>query len=125
MQALSFTQLERSGNGAKKRAMSGPESNLEIGRRLRWTRIALELNQAELARSLSDDPGFAQVWNNWERGRDRPSLDNAMLLVRKYRVSLDWIFHGDDGNLPAKLARGIDKARLADASPVKAAPKRA
>jgi transcriptional regulator with XRE-family HTH domain len=125
MQALSFTQLEQSGNGAKKRPMSGPESTAEIGRRLRWTRIALELNQAEMARSLSSDPNFAQIWNNWERGRDRPGLDNALLLAHQHQVSLDWIYLGDDGNLPAKLARKIEEVRRAEVPPAKAAPKRA
>lgn len=92
-----------------------PESNLEIGKRLRWTRLALGMSQVGIARELMpDDEYAAQVWNNWEKGRDRPSVDSALLMVKKYRLSLDWIYVGDDSMLPSHLAKAIAEARTKD-----------
>lgn len=111
MQALSSAQWSRRGKFAKKRRMSGPESTEEIGKRLKWTREALGYSQAAISREISTDPNFAQVWNNWERGRDRISVDNALTLCAKFKLSLDWIYRGEDGLLPAKLVRAIEEAK--------------
>lgn len=87
---------------------SGPESTKAIGDRLRLTRLALDFRtQVGICRKISDDPNFAQVWNNWEKGRERIAIDNALMLCNKFRLSLDWIYRGDDGLLPAKLAAKI------------------
>lgn len=101
--------------------MAGPESTEEIGKRLKWTREALGYSQAAISREISTDPNFPQVWNNWERGRDRISVDNALILCQKFRLSLDWIYRGDDGLLPAKLVRGIEDAKAKPARTLKRA----
>jgi transcriptional regulator with XRE-family HTH domain len=104
----------------------GPESTKAIGQRLRWTRLALNFRyQADIARKISDDPNFAQVWNNWEKGRDRISVDNAIMLVRKFRLSLDWIFLGDDARLARELSDRIAEIRKADPPPAKKRPRAA
>lgn len=112
MQASSLAQWPRRRKFAKKPRMAGPESTEEIGKRLKWTREALGYSQAAISREISPtDPNFAQVWNNWERGRDRISVDNALILCQKFKLSLDWIYRGEDGLLPAKLARAIHDAK--------------
>lgn len=118
MQASSLAQWPRRRSGAKTRTMSGPESTEEIGKRLRWTRKALDFKQVEICRDLGDE-SLAQAWNNWEKGRDRISVENATMLVHKYRITLDWIYLGDDSGIPAKLARRISEIRAAGESPAK------
>jgi transcriptional regulator with XRE-family HTH domain len=94
---------------------SGPESTKAIGERLRLTRLALNFRtQAAICRKISEDKNFAQVWNNWEKGRDRINVDNAILLCQKFRLTLDWIYRGDNGMLPAALATRIEEVAKAD-----------
>jgi transcriptional regulator with XRE-family HTH domain len=95
----------------------GPESNAAIGNRLRWSRLALGFKQqVDICRKISDDPDFTASWNNWEKGRTRPGVDNAILLVKLFGLTLDWIFLGDDRRLPRELADEIDRIRRAEQS---------
>lgn len=91
--------------------MSGPESTEKVAERLRITRLALGFpKQIDICRDLGDE-GLAQAWNNWEKGRERISVNSAIALVRKYRLTLDWIFLGIDDGIPAKVARQIEEIR--------------
>lgn len=125
MQALSLAQWPKCRRSAKTRRMSGPESIEEIGKRLRWTREALGFNsQVGICRDLGDE-NLAQAWNNWERGRDRIAVENAIMLVRKYRLTLDWIYLGDDRRIEAEVAREIEKIRKRELEPASRPARRA
>jgi transcriptional regulator with XRE-family HTH domain len=82
------------------------DSSNEIGHRLRFTREALGLSQAELCRRTGISPA---AWNNAETGDNRIGIDNAMSLCRATGVTLDWIFLGHRGGLPQKLAVDIER----------------
>jgi DNA-binding XRE family transcriptional regulator len=83
-----------------------PDSRNDIGERLRVTREALGLSQAELCRRLGISPA---AWNNAETGDNRIGIDNAMLLCKTTGVTLDWIYLGHRGGLPQKLAVDIER----------------
>jgi DNA-binding XRE family transcriptional regulator len=72
-----------------------------IGHRLRLTRLALGLDQTQLC----ERAGIARnTWNQWEKGKGRPQLDEAMKLVDTFNITLDWIYLGDITGLPHGLA---------------------
>jgi DNA-binding XRE family transcriptional regulator len=84
-----------------------------IAERLRKIREALGMNQAEFARRA----GMSRnAYNAYEKARERPALDQALRLCDTYKLTLDWIYRGDDSGLRADLAdaiRAITKARAA------------
>ncbi len=81
-----------------------PESVEECARRLRATREALELSQAEICRQTKIRP---QAWNNAETGDNRLTVPNALALCRRYGLTTDWLYRGDARQLPAELAHKI------------------
>jgi transcriptional regulator with XRE-family HTH domain len=88
----------------KNRTTTGERSVAKIGDRLRISREALGLNQAEFARCA----GLSRnAYSAYERGRERPSLDNAIRLKDAHSLTLDWIYDGDSSGLRAKLADAI------------------
>ncbi|MGE5166373.1 MAG: helix-turn-helix transcriptional regulator [Sphingobacteriales bacterium] len=87
-----------------------------IGERLALVRLALGYRtQAAIVRALNEiEPSLTpQHWNMWESGRQRIGVDSALLLVRKFNVSLDWIYRGEKDGLPHKLARAIEALEAA------------
>lgn len=73
------------------------------GRRLIATRLALGFtSQLEFAEAAGVSP---QAINNYERGRSRPQLSVALALCERFQLTLDWIYRGDPGGLPMRLAR--------------------
>ncbi|NIA67802.1 helix-turn-helix transcriptional regulator [Pelagibius litoralis] len=75
-----------------------------IAERLRVTRDALGLSQAEMCRGS----GIAtNTYNQWEKGRGRPELDKAILICDAYGLTLDWIYLGDSSGLPYRLIEKI------------------
>lgn len=84
-----------------------PESTEAIGGRLELTRIALgiELRQA-FAVVMGVTP---QAYTNMVKGRARPSLDSAMRVVRRYSVTLDWIYRGNEYGMPRDLMDRINQ----------------
>lgn len=82
----------------------------EQGNRLVWTREALDFGQAELARILEISP---QRMNNYEMGFRLLDIDLAEQLVKKWKITLDWLYLGDDSSLPKKLAQRIAERREA------------
>ena len=90
-----------------------PAQVTQIAERLRITREALGLNQVNFTRKANVSK---TAYNAYERGHERPSIDSAVRLCDAHRLSLDWIYRGDDSRLPAGLAdaiRAISKARAA------------
>jgi transcriptional regulator with XRE-family HTH domain len=82
-----------------------------VGRRLRLTRQALRMTQ----RDFSAAAGIAaNTYGQYETGTRLISPARAVELCDRYGLTLDWIYRGELGNLPYKLAAAI-KA-LADIS---------
>lgn len=80
-------------------------SSLEaIGARLRITREALALPQNTFA-DMADIK--ANAYNQYEQGRTRPSIDNALALKHTHRLTLDWIYDGDIDSLRPGLQSAI------------------
>lgn len=79
----------------------------ELAERLRLTREALDLSQAEIGRRTKISP---QAWNNYERGRQRISVDEAVKLCIATGVTLDWIYRGDLRGVANELAGKIQDA---------------
>ena len=76
-----------------------------IAERLRLTRAALDYeSQAEFALKAGIQPN---TYNQYEQAKGRPSLDNALNLCATYGLTLDWIFRGDPGGLPLRIASVI------------------
>lgn len=73
-----------------------------IGARLKRLRLALGYPQARLFCSFVGITD--QALNNYEAGRRRISLDEAMKIVIKTGVSLDWLYRGLEHTLPKHVS---------------------
>ena len=78
--------------------------------------IAVRLNNLREALGFKQARTFCQfvritdqAWNHYSSGRRRISLDEAMKIVTKTGVSLDWIYRGLEHTLPVHIA---EKLRL-------------
>lgn len=78
-----------------------PRPFLDIGERLKWHRIQVEgSKQSDYAETV----GLSRNrYANWEAGTHRLSLDGALALHRRFGLSLDWLYTGDDGALSLPL----------------------
>jgi transcriptional regulator with XRE-family HTH domain len=71
---------------------SPQETTLDgIAGRLLRTREAHKMNQAQWCRLVGIEP---QAWNNYETGRRRISLDQAIKVCQATGVTTDWIYRG-------------------------------
>jgi transcriptional regulator with XRE-family HTH domain len=77
-----------------------PVTPKTIGRRLLRTRQALKLSQAEFCRQIGVE---RNLYNPFEKGRRRITIDVAMKIRDRYGVTLDWIYAGDPHALPSGL----------------------
>lgn len=75
-----------------------------IAKRLRATREALGINQAEFA-ERANIPN--NTYNQYEQAKGRPSLDFAFKLRDTYGLTLDWIYDGDPSGLPHRIAKNL------------------
>ena len=66
-----------------------PVTPKTIGRRLLRTRQALKLSQAEFCRQIGVE---RNLYNPFEKGRRRITVDVAMKIRDRYGVTLDWIY---------------------------------
>lgn len=67
-----------------------------IGLRLLLTRQVFGLAQEVFAKKA----GLAKnTYNQFERGKKRPSIENAIALCDEYDLTLDWIYRGDGSSL--------------------------
>lgn len=46
-------------------------------------------------------------WNHYEAGRRRLSLNAALKLRRRWRVTLDWLYEGDRAGLSVEVANSL------------------
>lgn len=75
-----------------------------VGRRLRLTREALRLTQRE----FSTRAGIAvNTYGQYETGTRLISPARAIELCDQYGLTLDWIYRGEAGDLPYKLAAAV------------------
>ena len=71
-----------------------------IARRLRQTRVALDLKQYEFA----DATGLGRVtYNQFETGKRQISVAAAISIAMRFGVTTDWILLGDPSGLPLDL----------------------
>jgi transcriptional regulator with XRE-family HTH domain len=68
-----------------------PDGLDEIAERLKRTRQALGMSQAQWCRLTGIEP---QAWNNYEKGIRRISLEQAIRVCQATGVTTDWIYRG-------------------------------
>jgi transcriptional regulator with XRE-family HTH domain len=85
-------------------------SDAAIGRRLEVTRSVFGLQQNEFC----DRAGIAPTtYNQYERGKKRPSIESAIALCETYHLTLDWIYRGDPSGLRYDTAEAVKAIRQA------------
>lgn len=72
----------------------------DIAARITWHRNLLGKNQSEYAEMIGVN---RTALVNWESGRQRVSLDGALILRKKFGLSLDFIYEGIEDALPMSL----------------------
>ena len=77
-----------------------PTEDETIGVRLVRTRKVFGMQQNEFAESAGIRRG---TYTQWELGVRRPNLDDAIRLVRTYKLTLDWIYLGIPTGLPPQI----------------------
>lgn len=87
-------------------------SNVEIAsadnvaKRLIWLRTYLGLSQSAFAAAIGVP---AQQLNNWERARNRLSLEGAMKINEIYGTTLDFIFLDRRHSLPYEMVVALNE----------------
>jgi transcriptional regulator with XRE-family HTH domain len=92
---------------------SPSQSLAAIGERLELTRRVFGLHQLAFAERAKIPQN---TYNQYERGKKRPSLDNALALREEYSLTLDWIYCGDPSGLKYDLAAAIKAIKSARAA---------
>lgn len=84
------------------------DSIKDIADRLLRTRLALGFEtQAEFCTQVKLAPN---VYNPYETGERRITLNSALKIRQRFGVPLDWIYCGDDSRLPAHLYKRLQEA---------------
>lgn len=80
----------------------GKSDSERIGERIIELRLALGYQvAAAFARKAGVSP---QLLSEWERGNNRPNVDNARKIRAATGVTHDWLMDGENfGNLPSEL----------------------
>jgi transcriptional regulator with XRE-family HTH domain len=78
-----------------------------IARRLVMTREAIGLSQAEFCEQI----GVARnIYNPFEKGKRRITLDVALRIRHRFAVPLDWVYCGDPSHLPVEIFQKLPMA---------------
>lgn len=93
-------------------------SAVEVGKRLRLVREALQMSQTALCRLAEITP---QAWNNAETGDNLLTVTNAAKLCRVTGITMDWIYLGQviPRALPAIVLKKIGKRQVQPRSPTR------
>lgn len=76
-----------------------------VGERIRLTRLALRLTQAEFGQRF----GVPQnAVSQYERGVKMPSYEALNEMCDAFRITSDWVLRGDNSNNPSKLSKAIE-----------------
>lgn len=81
-----------------------------IGRRLELTRQVFGLAQNDFCARAEI---ATNTYNQYERGKKRPTVENAIALCETYDLTLDWIYRGDPSGLRYNLADAIKALKQA------------
>jgi hypothetical protein len=85
----------------KQRELRAPRLFQEEGDRLKAIRAIFTGNDWK---KFADDAGLnSHVYRQNENGIYLLSIENARLLKRRYRVTLDYLYTGDDSGMPRNL----------------------
>lgn len=84
-----------------------PYSPLAVGKRLRHLRKAHGMTQSEFSSKCDVS---VPALSNWERGRQRPSIEHAQNIVDQFDVTLDYLFLGRTYMLKYCVAVFLGKA---------------
>jgi transcriptional regulator with XRE-family HTH domain len=83
----------------------------QIGDRLLELRRAYGMKAKDFAAFV----GIAETtWNNYERGKRRISIDEALKVASRTGAGLDWIFRGIESSLPGHVLQRLDALRAKD-----------
>ena len=81
-----------------------------IGRRLQLVRRVHGMAQNEFCARA----GLAtNTYNQYEKGKKRPSVENAIALCEQYGLTLDWIYRGETAGLRFAMSDAINSLRKA------------
>jgi DNA-binding XRE family transcriptional regulator len=84
------------------------ETLKDISRRLELTRIALGFeSQISFCKEIRVQKN---VYNPFETGKRRITIDIAIKIRRRFGIPLDWIYCGDPASLPAHIYRKLGSA---------------
>lgn len=64
-------------------------------------------NAAAFSRSVGIT---AQALNNWEQGIGVPQFDNGLKLIKRFGVTLDWLYRGSTVGLPVETITRLTEA---------------
>jgi hypothetical protein len=85
-----------------------------IAERLRALRIVVVGDDRGAQMKWCRDLGILpQSWNGYETGNARIGVDSAIRIVRRFGVTLDWIYLGDTRAMPHALLTDIERVRTA------------
>lgn len=77
---------------------------VKVGERLRAVRKSLDWKQYEFAEAA----GIGKTtYNNWEKGIQFPSVDQAALLCERHGLTMDFIYLGRLDALPTSLSKAL------------------
>jgi len=81
----------------------------KVSDRLRRTREAFNLNQAQWSRLVGIEP---QAWSNYEQGIRRISIDQALKVCAATGITTDWIYRGlMSTSLPTDVQLRLNRRR--------------
>jgi DNA-binding XRE family transcriptional regulator len=84
-----------------------PESREAIAYRLELMREALtDLNRAAIAASVGVT---GPAWTEFAKGRAAPKWEVALRICRRYGVTLEWLYRGQEYGLPADVRSKLRK----------------
>lgn len=82
-----------------------------IGNRLRRLREALEIKtQVAFAKEIGIEKN---TYNPFEKGTRQLTFETACLIRQRFKIPIDWLFWGDDENLPYHIKVKLDAKRHA------------
>jgi len=84
---------------------------MDVARRMRQTRRALGLTQAEIAEQCQIG---RTAYNQYETGTRMLTLTAALHLCEVYGLTLDWFYRGDPSGLPHRVFERIRADRSAN-----------
>lgn len=81
------------------------------GRRLHLVRRVLDQTQEQFARPAGIS---GHAYSMIESGSRLPSIEVAIALCDAHRITLDWIFRGQPGDMSARLWEGVRALQAVD-----------